>query len=209
MESENPHYDGGKPLIIGKLSTKRTTPAVARFFGGGEVFQGGFCAGRSAQGRHIAARLGRGKPLAPGIRRKSRVQRFDIEPFGHDSDQAAVGGGRGPGVVRRSIRQAGPDGVEIDVGEGGEKVVRVENAGIEPALPETSAAVEPAVEVLGVLRGDVLEQTADAAFHLAGEHEMKVVGHEDVAIDAAGDENAALVGVMVEQGREIGCGPRR
>ena len=31
MESENPHYDGGKPLIIGKLSTKRTTPAVARF----------------------------------------------------------------------------------------------------------------------------------------------------------------------------------
>ena len=31
MESENPHYDGGKPFIICKLSTIRTTPAVARF----------------------------------------------------------------------------------------------------------------------------------------------------------------------------------
>ena len=50
MEPENPHYDGGKPFIICKLSTNRTTPAVARVFppavarfswttpaGGGEV----------------------------------------------------------------------------------------------------------------------------------------------------------------------------
>ena len=39
MESENPHYDGGKPCIICKickLSTIRTTPA-----GGGEVVCGG------------------------------------------------------------------------------------------------------------------------------------------------------------------------
>ena len=33
MEPENPHYDGGKPFLICKLSTIRTTPA-----GGGEVF---------------------------------------------------------------------------------------------------------------------------------------------------------------------------
>ena len=39
MEPENPHYDGGKPFIICKLSTNRITPAVARFSpGGGEVF---------------------------------------------------------------------------------------------------------------------------------------------------------------------------
>ena len=36
-EPEHPHYDGGKPLIVGKLSSKRTTPA-----GGGEVFRHGF-----------------------------------------------------------------------------------------------------------------------------------------------------------------------
>ena len=78
-------------------------------------------------------------------------------------------------------------------------MVRVEDAGIEPALLESSATVEPAVEVLGVLRGDVLEQTADAAFHQAGVHEMKVVGHEDVAMN----ENATFVGVMVEQGEEL------
>ena len=30
-ELENPHYDGVKPLITGKLSKIRTTPAVARF----------------------------------------------------------------------------------------------------------------------------------------------------------------------------------
>ena len=30
-EPENPHHDGGKPFITGKLSSIRTTP-VARFF---------------------------------------------------------------------------------------------------------------------------------------------------------------------------------
>lgn len=45
----------------------------------------------------------------------------------------------------------------------------------------------------------MLEQTADSAFDLAGEAEMKVVGHQDVAMD----KSAALVGVMVEQGEEL------
>ncbi len=31
MEPENPHYDGSKLSITGKLSSIRTTPAVARF----------------------------------------------------------------------------------------------------------------------------------------------------------------------------------
>ena len=35
MEPENPHYDGGKPFIICKLSHKPDHP------GGGEVFPGG------------------------------------------------------------------------------------------------------------------------------------------------------------------------
>ena len=38
MEPENPHYDGSKSCIICKLSTNRTTPAVARFSSGLHVY---------------------------------------------------------------------------------------------------------------------------------------------------------------------------
>ena len=39
-------------------------------------------------------------------------------------------------------------GVEVDLGEGGENVRGIEDAGIEAALPKPAASIEPTVEIL-------------------------------------------------------------
>ena len=75
----------------------------------------------------------------------------------------------GSGLVRRVLCHHGchhacPDRIEVHVGERG--VVRIQDARVEPALPQSSPAVQPTVEILGVLFGDVLHQAAHAAFFL-------------------------------------------
>ena len=47
----------------------------------------------------------------------------------------------------------------------------------------------------------VLQESTDAAFHLARYDEVKVVGHEHVAVD----DHLAEIGVMVNQCKELGA----
>jgi len=72
---------------------------------------------------------------------------------------------------------AGADGVEVDVSEGGEKVRGIEDAGVEAALPKPAAAIEPTVEILGILAGEMLHEPADAVLRLAGVDQVNVVRH--------------------------------
>jgi len=64
---------------------------------------------------------------------------------------------------------AGADGVEVDASEGGKKVRGIEDAGIESALPEAAASIEPTVKILGILAGEMLHEPADAVLRLAGD----------------------------------------
>ena len=110
------------------------------------------------------------------------------------------GGGR-PCEVGGGVDHAGTDGVEVDVGEGGEEVMRVEDAGVKAILPEPAAAHQASMEVLGVLRGQVLHEAADAVFDLACNYEVDVIGHEGIAVDG----DLAKVSMVVEEGEEVGA----
>ena len=77
----------------------------------------------------------------------------------------------------------------------------VQDTGVETALPEAPAPVQAAVEILGILSCQMLQESTDAAFHLARYDEVKVIGHEHVAVD----DHLAEIGVMVEQGKELGA----
>ena len=68
-------------------------------------------------------------------------------------------------------------------------------------MPEVPAPVQAAVEILCILPCQMLQKSTDAAFHLARYDEVKVVGHEHVAVD----DHLAEIGVMVEQGKELGA----
>ena len=72
-------------------------------------------------------------------------------------------------------------------------MVRIQDARVEPALPQPSPAVQPAVEILGVLSGDVLHQAAHAAFFLPRHHQMNVIRHQRMAMH----ENATVMGMFV------------
>ena len=50
----------------------------------------------------------------------------------------------------------------------------VQDTGVETALPEPPAPVQTTVEILGILSSQVLQESADAAFHLARYDEVKV-----------------------------------
>ena len=89
------------------------------------------------------------------------------------------------------------DGVEVDVSEGGEEVRVVEHAGEEAALPEPASAVEPTMEILGILAREMLHEPADGVLDLAGDDEVKVVGHNRVTVDT----NLAEIGVAVQRAR--------
>jgi len=45
----------------------------------------------------------------------------------------------------------------------------VEHAGEEVALPESAAAIELTVKILGILAREMLHESADAVLHLAGD----------------------------------------
>jgi len=68
-------------------------------------------------------------------------------------------------------------------------------------LPKPAAAIEPTVEILGILAGGMLHEPADAVLHLAGDDQVNVVRHESVAVD----EDLAQVGVVVQMGKELGA----
>jgi len=72
---------------------------------------------------------------------------------------------------------AGADTVEVDVSEGMEKMQVIEDAGVEAALPKPAAAIEPTVEILGILAREMLHEPANAVLHLAGDDQMNVVRH--------------------------------
>ena len=93
------------------------------------------------------------------------------------------------------------DGVEVNVSEGGEEVRVVEHAGEEAALPEPASAVEPTMEILGILAREMLPEPADGVLHLAGDDKVDVVGHDRVAVDA----NLAEIGVVVQESEKLGA----
>ncbi len=66
--------------------------------------------------------------------------------------------------------------IEVGVGEGGGEVPGIEDAGVEAALPQASAATQAAMGVLRVLTGDVLHETADGAVLVAGDDQVDVKG---------------------------------
>ena len=70
---------------------------------------------------------------------------------------------------------------------------RIQDARVEPALPPPSPAVQPTVEILGVLSGDVLHQAAHAAFFLPRHHQMNVIRHQRLAMH----KNATVIGMAV------------
>ena len=71
--------------------------------------------------------------------------------------------------------------------------MRIQDTRVEPALPQPSPAVQPAVEILGVFPGDVLHQAAHAAFFLARHRQMNVIRHQRLAMH----ENATVIGMVV------------
>ena len=93
------------------------------------------------------------------------------------------------------------DGVEVNVSEGGEEVRVVEHAAEEAALPEPAAAIEPTMEILGILAREMLHEPADGVLDLAGDDKVNVVGHDRVAVDA----NLAEIGVVVQESEKLGA----
>ena len=73
--------------------------------------------------------------------------------------------------------------------------MRIQDARVEPDLPQPSPAAQPAVEILGVLSGDVLHQAAHAAFFLPRHHQMNVIRHQRMAMP----ENATVIGMVVRE----------
>ncbi len=96
---------------------------------------------------------------------------------------------------------AGADGVEVDVSEGGEEVRVVKHAGEEAALPEAAATIEPTMEILGILAREVLHEPADGILDLAGDDEVNVVRHDGVTVDA----DLAEIGVVVQESEKLGA----
>jgi len=128
------------------------------------------------------------------------MESFEVEP-GWRGTEACVGGGGRPGIFRGLGNDAGADRVEVDVREGGEKVRGLEDPGIEAALPKPAAAIEPTVEILGILAGEMLHEPADSLLRLAGNDQVNVVRHEGVAMD----EDLAQIGVVVQKGEQFGA----
>ena len=71
----------------------------------------------------------------------------------------------------------------------------IQDARIESALPQAAPAVQAAVEILGVLPGHVLHQSADAAFLPARHHQVNVIRHQRMAMH----QDAAVIGVVGEK----------
>ena len=96
---------------------------------------------------------------------------------------------------------AGADRVEVDVGEGGEKVRGIEDAGVEATLQKPAASKQATLERLGILASEMLHEPADAVLRLAGDDQVNVVRDGGVAMD----EDLAQVGVVVQKGEEFGA----
>ena len=77
----------------------------------------------------------------------------------------------------------------------------VEHAGEEAGLPEPASAVEPTMEILGILAREMLHEPADGVLHLAGDDKVNVVGHDRVTVDA----NLAEIGVVVQESEKLGA----
>ena len=107
-------------------------------------------------------------------------------------------GGR-PGVVLGPAHQPRPHGVEVDVGQRGQEMGRVQNARVVAALPQPPASVQAAVEILGILPGEMLHESAHTVRHLAGNDQMKVVEQVRMAVD----HNLAEIRVVIEQREEF------
>ena len=77
----------------------------------------------------------------------------------------------------------------------------VEHAGEEAALPEPAAAIEPTMEILGILTREMPHEPADAVLDLAGDDEVNVVRHDRVTVDA----DLAEIGVVVQESQKLGA----
>lgn len=91
------------------------------------------------------------------------------------------------------------DGVELNVTQGGDEVHGVEHAGVEATLPQATGAGEAAVEVLGILGIDGLNEFRNAIRLVGAGNEVEMIGHEAIGEDI----NFAALGVTLEEGEEV------
>ena len=110
-----------------------------------------------------------------------------------------MGCGGGPGVALGPAHQPRSHGVGVDVGQRGQEMGRVQNARVVAALPQPPASVQAAVEILGILPGEMLHESAHTVRHLAGNDQMKVVEQVRMAVD----HNLAEIRVVIEQREEF------
>jgi len=98
--------------------------------------------------------------------------------------RAAMGGGTAPSPFPGLGAKSSADGIALDIGERPPEVDIIQRAGVETVLPEVAAAAVQAVDVLSVQLVRPLEGVGQGAFLLWGDHEMDMIGHEAIALDA-------------------------
>lgn len=140
----------------------------------------------------------RGEAFTPIARRWSTgLELFGVEPVrgGFEPEMRAGGG---PAMVFGAFDDAGADGIQFDVAQGGGPMVTVEQAGEEAALPEPAGAALGGVAVGGVEAVDVHHEEGDGVGAVAGGDQVVVVRHQGIR----GDPDASLGAVSVEEVEE-------
>ena len=91
-----------------------------------------------------------------------------------------------PGIGAGSIDHSGAHGIELDVALATQQIAfGLNDAGPETPLPQRTAAIVDAIDVLHVALSQVLHQQRGPIAPARREQQVHVVGHQDIGVDRA------------------------